>query len=548
MISNKTRGTADHNCISVNYRLKGNAASRMEVKGRDRRNFSSEELKRRMALQDWSEVFSSDNVDVATHHFETKFLKILEDIAPMRKFQPRGTRSDWISTDTKMIMKNRDSAKDRAVEDNIPAGWTEYRRLKNLCNKMVKKDRNKNLKDHYQRLQDNNDAKGLFKLTRKKMGIKQKGSPELFVINGEKITNPKKMSNIQIEAFHKKVSDLIHNLPPQLNDPLKTLRLAFQRWGKSDSINKLILQPVTPLQVLSIIKDLNTSQAFGHEGIDTESLKITAESIAAPIADIMNKSISRKKFPSRWKFGRLIPLYKGANKDIFDPVSFRPISMLPAVSKIMEKYVQSQLVHHMDFHNFWHGSLHSYRRNHSSTSALAQVTDSAIVASEEKKVSTAIAVDESAAFDTVNHSILINKLELYGIHKETLQWIRDYLSARTEYVTIGGQDSNMRKTTTGVPQGSILGPTLFNVYINEFAEIVKDHKSCKNAVHDPGTKLFGSNCTECGNLTTFADDAVFITSDKNRTKNQERCQLILEKMMTFLNDNRMSVNPTKTIM
>ena len=170
------------------------------------------------------------------------------------------------------------------------------------------------------------------------------------------------------------------------------------------------LQTVTVSQILNVIKDLNGSHSFGHEGLDTNSLKLVAESVAAPIADIVNKSIAAKKFPSRWKFGRLIPLYKGGKKDQLDPGSFCPISMLPAISKVMEKVVQSQVVKHMDTHGLWHGSLHSYRKFHSSTTALAEVTDTAIIASEDKKVSTAIAIDESSAFDTINHAILLRKL------------------------------------------------------------------------------------------------------------------------------------------
>ena len=142
----------------------------------------------------------------------------------------------------------------------------------------------------------------------------------------------------------------------------------------------------------------------------------------------------------------------------------------------------------------------------------------------------------------------MRKLKVYRFHEDAIEWIQDYLSSRTEYVSLGGQDSAMRQTFTGVPQGSILGPTLFNVYVNEFPEIVRDPDSCKNQVHSTGEKLFGSNCSTCGNLTAFADNAVYITSHKDRKVNQERLTEILRRMTQFLNDNRMSVNPTKTIL
>ena len=336
-IGNVTRGTADHNMIRVNYRLKGNISSRLETKGRDRRKFCEKEFKRRMALQDWSEVFEETDVNIATFKFETKFIAVLDQLAPMKKFQSRARRSDWISGETKRLIGIRDETRNRAVETSNHEEWTEYRSLRNLINKRVKNDRNENLKKHFSRLHESKDSKGLFNLARKKMGWKQPGAPEVFVINGIKTTNPKTMANIQINAFHDKVLKLIQQLPPQSKDPLSHLLTAMQRWGKSDSIPELSLKPVTVCQVIKVIKDLNSSHAFGHEGIDSSSLKLVAESVAAPIASIINKSILEKKFPSRWKFGRLIPLYKGGKKDHLVPESYRPISMLSTISKVTEK-------------------------------------------------------------------------------------------------------------------------------------------------------------------------------------------------------------------
>ena len=547
-IKNLTRGTADHNVIGLNYRLKGNIINNMEVKGRDRRHFSEEEFKRQIVLQDWTEIFEEENVDVATFKFENKLLKVLDSLAPMKKFQPRAGRIDWISDNTKRIMKDRDEMRDKAARSSQLEDWEDYKVLRNLCNKSVKKDRSDNSKKLFENLHERKDSKGLYTLVKRKMGWKPAGAPEIFVIDGEKISNPKKMADVQMKFFKEKVENLKNKLPPQKNDPLVHLKSALQRWGKADSIPELVIQKVTSSQVEAAIKSLNSSHAFGHCGIDSSSLKMVASSIAAPISHIINQSVLKKRFPCRWKFGRLIPLFKGGKKNKQCPSSYRPISLLPAVSKITEKIIQIQLVQHMDRYGLWNGSLHSYRKNLSSTTALAQVTDCTIAASEEKKIAAAIAVDESAAFDTIDHEILLNKLRLYRIHENTIAWLRDYLTARTEYVTIGGQDSKMEATSSGVPQGSILGPILFNIYINDFAEIVKDHEKCTSSTHNPGEKLFGSSCNICGNLTTYADDAVYVTTNTDRSKNQDRLSEILDRITTYLNDNKMSINPTKTIL
>ena len=212
-VKNFTRGTADHNVIALTYRLKGNVMNSLETKGRDRRNYSEEEFKRQIALQDWRDIFEEQNVDIAVYKFETKFLKVLDTMAPMKKFQPRGRRSDWISVDTKRRMKERDVMRDNAVRSSQLEEWKEYRALRNLCNRLVKKDRQENLEKHLKNLHDKKDSKGLYNLVKKKMGWKKTGAPEIFVVNGQKISNPRKMAMIQMETFRNKVSNLISLLP-----------------------------------------------------------------------------------------------------------------------------------------------------------------------------------------------------------------------------------------------------------------------------------------------------------------------------------------------
>ena len=202
----------------------------------------------------------------------------------------------------------------------------------------------------------------------------------------------------------------------------------------------------------------------------------------------------------------------------------------------------------MDQYNLWHGSIHSYRKSLSSTTALSQVCDEIFTASEEREIASIIAVDESSAFDSINHDILIQKLRMYKLHEDTIAWIQDYISFRTQYVSIGAHDSIMKPTTMGIPQGSILGPILFNLYINDIPEIIKDKNTCQENVHQNNNELFGNTCRKCGNLSIYADDAVYTYSNKNRNKNQERLQEILERIKNYLNNHKMTMNPTKTLL
>ena len=487
-------------------------------------------------------------MDVASHMFETKYLTILEEMAPMRKFQSRRRKTSWISDTTKNMMISRDIARDAAVASSQEEDWELYRNLRNCCNKRVKTDRKEKLRESFERMQKENNTRGIFNLVKRNLGGKEVGGPEIFVIENEKIESPRRMANLQADFFSEKVAKLIRNLPQQTSNPLTTLKEALQRWGRADQIPTLKIQPTNPTKILQTIKAMNLSTAFGHEGIDSRTLKIVAESVAAPIADIVNKSIRQQKFPGRWKIARVIPLFKGGDKNKNLPASYRPISLLPTISKVTEKIIKEQLVLHMDSNRLWHGCLHSYRKNLSSTTALAQVYDTTINASEGKKIAAVIAIDESAAFESIDHEILIDKLKLYGANEETTNWIRSYLGNRTQYITIGAQDSTMRAMNVGVPQGSILGPSLFNIFINDLPEIVKEHMTCHDVAHQPGENLFGSTCDECGNISTFADDTVFMTANKTREENQKRLDTMLIRMKNYLNNAKMTMNPSNTLL
>ena len=171
---NTTRGNADHNVISVVYRLNKDISSKMETRGRDRSNFSEEEFKRQVTLLNWEEIFNEQNVDIATYKFEMKILEILNKQAPMKKYQPRARNSKWISPNTKRIMNDRDQQRNKAVGSNLQEDWDNYKILRNLCNKNVKTDRNENLKKQYNKLHEENDTKGLYELTKKKWdGVNQ---------------------------------------------------------------------------------------------------------------------------------------------------------------------------------------------------------------------------------------------------------------------------------------------------------------------------------------------------------------------------------------
>ena len=253
----------------------------------------------------------------------------------------------------------------------------------------------------------------------------------------------------------------MRNLETENEDPLKFLKLALENWCHKDGRPELQLRKVTEIETLKYIQKLGNTSTHGIDGIDTNMIKIAATELYKPITFIINLSLMSQKCPAKWKIATVIPLYKGKQLDKMSPSSYRPISLLPALSKLTERAVQSQIVEHMNLTKQWNQNQHAYRSGHSTTSSLLQLANILFQASDNKQIAAAMSVDETSAFDCVNTDILLKKLNLYKFGNSTSNWISSYMSHRSQFVLIGNKMSDIKPVNQGVPQGSVLGPILF---------------------------------------------------------------------------------------
>ena len=192
---------------------------------------------------------------------------------------------------------------------------------------------------------------------------------------------------------------------------------------------------------------------MGNDNIDSMTLKLNAAVLCGPICHIVNQSISSGKFCSKWKLGKTIPLFKGGKANKFRPEAYRPIAILPVISKLCEKAVQCQLVNFMEESKQINKNSHVYKRLHSTTTALLQITDYIAELADKNFIANLMILDQSAAFDCVDKIILDLKMKLYNFPPSTRQWFRDYMSNRSHYVAIGAHRSSIKTITWGVPQG-----------------------------------------------------------------------------------------------
>ena len=423
-------------------------------------------------------------------------------------------------------------------------GWIIKTR-RNNCTRRQRDDKKKYLQEVYKEIEKENDTSKLFKTTRNLLGWNQPGGPSCLKINGITHRKQKEIANCQMEFYIDKIQNVRNKLPKVNIDPLCTLRKLFRRWIPTGGMPKFELKSVTEKEVGDMINNLKKSHAFGIDKFDAFTIKMAAGSLIPPIAHIINLSLSTGHFPARWKLARILPLLKGKEMDRYNPSSYRPVSQLPVIAKLAERAVQRQVLTYLEDHKLLSPQHHAYRDKHNTTSALLHLMDSIATATDRNWITATMNIDLTAAFDCVPHGKLMNKLEFYGFDECTLNWIRSYLSDRSSFVSIGSAESDIKSTPQGVPQGSVFGPLLYLIFVNEMTSVVEDDE-CLNPVHMNTENLFKDECLSCGILPIYADDGQFQISGNNRNRNQDSIENIFWVIKDFLNANGLLVNESKT--
>ncbi|XP_072016559.1 uncharacterized protein [Amphiura filiformis] len=244
---------------------------------------------------------------------------------------------------------------------------------------------------------------------------------------------------------------------------------------------------ITESYVLKELKSISICKSTGMDNIPANLLKVAAAYISNSLTHICNVSLKKGKVPNEWKEARVTPIHKGGDKD--DLNNFRPISVLPIISKILERSVHEQLYTYIQENNILSSNQSGFRPNHSTQSTLIDVTDHILTGMEERKATGIVFLDLRKAFDTVNHDLLLKKLYGIGIRDMELTWFTSYLKERTQATAIGGTLSDQKCITIGVPQGTILGPLLFSIFVNDLSS----NLTCKTVLYADDTALMYSS-------------------------------------------------------
>ena len=278
---------------------------------------------------------------------------------------------------------------------------------------------------------------------------------------------------------------------------------------------------VTEENLTKIITDINANKSSAIENISSRVLKDAFLVLIPQLLHMYNQCLRLNIFPDCWKLANIIPLQKPG--DPTDVNNLRPISLLPLPGKVLEKIVHMQISTHLENNNLLISEQGGFRKGKSTIHTIAKFTDDIMLQLNDNNYTIAAFVDFKKAFDTVDHEILIKKLLHYGIGQDTIVWITNYLSHRKQKCTTNGITSQELSIECGVPQGSIMGPLLFLLYINDLY-----------------------TAFDCCKYYLYADDTVLYTSDADESITHASLQHDLHGLNQWCILNKVTINTKKT--
>ena len=504
----------DHYAVFHITNGSGTVAEQSEfILKRDYRYNNILKFKENLAKIQWDRILNEQNAQVAYNAFCNILTQEYDKCFPIKKHSKKYcNKKPWLTSALKesikiknklYISRNRGNETERRI--------SHYKTYRNKLHHLLRAAE----RQYYQDL-----------LTEHKSNLKKSWQVIKMIINKRKcnLTCSKFKCNGSViedgKIIANKFNDFFINVGPTLAKNIPSTKKNPTEYITQNIETVFAVSPVSDHEILKILGDLKDSAA-GWDELRPNMIKHVKQDIKLPLAHICNLSFGTGVFPSDLKIANVVPIFKANDEMIFS--NYRPVSVLPVFSKLIERLMYNRLIQYINENKLLYEYQFGFQRGKSTHMALIVLLDKISEALDRGECVMGVFLDFSKAFDTVDHSILLRKMQKYGIQGLALRWFEDYLHDRKQYVTYNSYKSNQEAIKCGVPQGSILGPLLFLIYINDLSSV---SEACFSIL--------------------FADDTNMFITGHNVSEMCNQLNADLFRVQEWLHCNKLSLNVLKT--
>ena len=500
---------SDHMGIFLTRKRAKITYKKTSFEGRSYRNYIKEDFQWAIINENWKHFYELENVNEAWSFMKNVISKHLDAMCPINKFKVNEHRDPWITNELieRILDKNRLLSKAR--KSGKEEDWTVARTSRNLVNNELsnaKKDFLLEEQKHF-----SNEPKKFWQSISRIIPNKKGNINDLLL----KDENETEIENGNAANY---INKFFTNIGKNLAN-----KIEYSEWKYMEEKTNINIEPIRTdfEEILGICKDIDTSKSSGIDFLSAYILKDAFMVLITQLVYLFNLSLLNANFPKEWKKATIIPLFKGGNRTVVS--NYRPVSLLPLPGKLLEKIMHRGITNYIENNNLLSDNQSGFRKNYSTVKSIVDFNDNIFENMNNGLVTAAVFIDLRKAFDTVNHSILLKKLDKLGIKDIMYKWCKNYLSDRQQKTLANGINSDYLKITCGVPQGSVLGPLFFLIYINDIV----------NRIGNEYIKL-------------YADDTVIFVEGNNELELQNKMQGLLDIFSQWCKENKLSINADKT--
>ena len=509
-------GLSDHQLIYCTRKITHTKTNvHKYIKTRSLKNYSQTLFLDKLRKINFPNYSNFKDINNAYSDFTGKVTSVIDEIAPIKEIRVKNNSQDWFDAEINEEIERRDKSLAKFKKSRLHSDNESYKKARNKVQRMIK---NKKKIFFTGKLNENiGKPKELWK-SLKSLGLPSKKS-SCSTICLEKTESYHLILKLMLKSLRIFIQILSNALVKKLpNPPNKYGKDAVKKYYENLNLvgKSFSFEPVAYTSVLKLLQQLNPHKSAGIDNLTGKFLKEGAPVLASPITNLINLSISLSSFPDDFKIAKLKPLYKKEAKT--KPKNYRPISLLPLISKIIERIIHDQTQVFFDENKILYTYQSGFQKHYSTDTCLSYLTDRVRNGFEKGSLTGMILIDLQKAFDTIDHKILTEKMSCLGFAESAIRWYKSYLTNRCFIVNVGNDFSSPGKLLCGVPQGSILGPLLFLLYVNDMPQAVNS------------------------DLLLYADDTCLIYTGKHINTIEEQLNTDFSSLCDWFVDNKLSVH------